>query len=63
MEKMAYSLDEVCKLTGLSKFLLHKQLKAGKLVDSRIGGRRLVMREEIKRWLEEAKSNKLEPTK
>lgn len=60
---MAYSLDEVAKMTGLCKMTVIREIKEGKLLSSRIGKRHLITEEEIHRWLDAAKGKRLEPTK
>jgi excisionase family DNA binding protein len=41
-ERLAYSVDEVAQLTGLSRDLLYDQMRAGKLDYLKVGRRQLV---------------------
>lgn len=46
-EKVAYSLDEVCELISLGKTTVEGLIRTGKLRSVKIGGRRLVTRQQI----------------
>lgn len=48
---IALSLAEVSRRTSLSRRTLHRHIKAGKLRTVKLGGRRLVLAEELARLL------------
>ncbi len=54
-EKLAYSIPEVAKLTGLSVSYLYKLSSEGTLKVCKIGTRCLVTPEDLKSWLEKNK--------
>lgn len=58
MKKIAYNMTEVSKMTGLSRSMVFKEIKAGNLVTSRIGERHLITEDELVNWLEAAKGKK-----
>lgn len=55
LHKIAYSIEEVCEMAGLSRMTVHKEIKEGRLSSSRIGSRHLISMEDIEAWLENAK--------
>lgn len=64
MEKPIYSLAEVRALVGVGRTTLHKAIRDGQLRAIKIGGRTLVLAEDLYRWLNEmpsAGANKLHP--
>jgi excisionase family DNA binding protein len=50
-EPLALSITEACLATGLSRSTLHRAVKDKQLRTSNVGRRRLVTREELKRFL------------
>lgn len=46
------SIKEVCRITGLSRTLISAQIRLGKLNAKKAGRRTLVMRTDLRRWLE-----------
>ena len=53
-ERLAYSVDEVAQLTGLSRDLLYDQMRRGNLPYVKIGRRRLITRQHLKQFLDVA---------
>ena len=50
-ERLAYSVDEASRLTGLSRDLLYDQMRRGKLSYVKIGRRRLITRQHLEQFL------------
>jgi excisionase family DNA binding protein len=50
-ERLAYSVDEAARLTGLSRDLLYDRMRRGKLPYVKIGRRRLITRQHLKQFL------------
>ena len=64
MEKPVYSLAEVRALAGVGRTTLYKAIRGGQLRAIKIGGRTLVLAEDLYRWLNEmpsASTTKLHP--
>ena len=55
-ERLAYSVDEVAAVTGLSRDLLYDQMRAGKLAYLKIGRRRIITRQHLEAFLARAAS-------
>jgi excisionase family DNA binding protein len=53
-ERLAYSVDEAARLTGLSRDLLYDQMRHGNLDYIKIGRRRLITRQHLEQFLEMA---------
>jgi excisionase family DNA binding protein len=51
-ERLAYSVDEAARLTGLSRDLLYDQMRSGNLQYIKIGRRRLITRQHLEQFLE-----------
>ena len=49
--RLAYSVDEVAHLTGLSRDLLYDQMRRGNLHYIKIGRRRLITRQHLEQFL------------
>ena len=58
-EKLAYSVEEIAKLTTLSKPFLRNEIRAGRLKINRFGRRVLVLDKNLKDYLE-GENNELE---
>jgi len=52
--RLAYSVDEVARLTGLSRDLLYDQMRRGNLHCVKIGRRRLITHEDLEQFLDAA---------
>jgi excisionase family DNA binding protein len=50
-ERLAYSVDEAARLTGLSRDLLYDQMRRGNLRYVKIGRRRLITRQHLQQFL------------
>jgi excisionase family DNA binding protein len=50
-ERLAYSVDEAARLTGLSRDLLYDQMRQGNLDYIKVGRRRLITRHHLHRFL------------
>jgi excisionase family DNA binding protein len=50
-ERLAYSVDEAARLTGLSRDLLYDEMRRGHLDYIKIGRRRLITRQHLEQFL------------
>jgi excisionase family DNA binding protein len=50
-ERLAYSVNEAARLTGLSRDLLYDQMRQGNLDYIKVGRRRLITRDHLERFL------------
>jgi excisionase family DNA binding protein len=55
-DRLAYSVDEAARLTGLSRDLLYDQMRRGMLSYVKIGRRRLITRQHLEQFLGVASS-------
>jgi excisionase family DNA binding protein len=53
-ERLAYSIDEAARLTGLSRDLLYDQMRRGNLTYVKVGRRRLITRHHLQQFLGDA---------
>lgn len=53
-ERLAYSIDEAARLTGLSRDLLYDQMRRGNLTYIKVGRRRLITRQHLHQFLGDA---------
>ena len=51
-ERLAYSVDEAARLTGLSRDLLYDQMRCGRLAYLKVGRRRLITRKHLEQFLD-----------
>jgi excisionase family DNA binding protein len=51
-ERLAYSVSEAARLTGLSRDLLYDQMRQGTLGYIKVGRRRLITRQHLERFLD-----------
>jgi len=49
-ERLAYSVDEAARLTGLSRDLLYDQMRRGNLRYVKIGRRRIITRQHLEQF-------------
>ncbi len=49
--RLAYSIDEAARLTGLSRDLLYDQMRCGNLPYVKVGRRRLITRHHLQQFL------------
>jgi excisionase family DNA binding protein len=50
-ERLAYSVDEAARLTGLSRDLLYDEMRRGHLDYLKVGRRRLITRQHLQQFL------------
>jgi excisionase family DNA binding protein len=50
-ERLAYSVDEAARLTGLSRDLLYDEMRRGHLSFIKVGRRRLITRQHLQQFL------------
>jgi excisionase family DNA binding protein len=50
-ERLAYSIDEAARLTGLSRDLLYDEMRRGNLTYVKVGRRRLITRHHLQQFL------------
>jgi excisionase family DNA binding protein len=55
-ERLAYSVDEAARVTGLSRDLLYDQMRVGKLLYLKVGRRRVITRQHLEAFLTRAAS-------
>jgi excisionase family DNA binding protein len=53
-ERLAYSIDEAARLTGLSRDLLYDEMRRGNLTYVKVGRRRLITRHHLQEFLGDA---------
>jgi excisionase family DNA binding protein len=51
-ERLAYSVDEAARLTGLSRDLLYDQMRHGNLLYIKVGRRRVITRQHLEQFLD-----------
>jgi excisionase family DNA binding protein len=49
--RLAYSVDEAARLTGLSRDLLYDEMRRGNLAYIKVGRRRLITRQHLQQFL------------
>jgi excisionase family DNA binding protein len=49
--RLAYSVDEAARLTGLSRDLLYDEMRCGNLAYVKVGRRRLITRQHLQQFL------------
>jgi excisionase family DNA binding protein len=49
--RLAYSVDEAARLTGLSRDLLYDEMRRGNLASIKVGRRRLITRQHLQQFL------------
>ena len=49
--RLAYSVDEAARLTGLSRDLLYDEIRRGNLASVKVGRRRLITRQHLNQFL------------
>jgi len=49
--RLAYSVDEASRLTGLSRDLLYDEMRCGNLASVKVGRRRLITRQHLQQFL------------
>lgn len=49
--RLAYSVDEAARATGLSRDLLYDEMRAGRLPYLKVGRRRIITRQQLEAFL------------
>jgi excisionase family DNA binding protein len=49
--KIAYSVREACSATSLGRTTMYNHIKSGRLRTVRVGGRTIILADELKRFL------------
>jgi len=50
-ERLAYSVDEAARLSGLSRDLLYDEMRRGNLSYTKVGRRRIIARQHLQQFL------------
>ena len=50
-DKVALSVPEACALAGVQRDFLYREINKGHLKTAKIGGRRLIRRKALEKWL------------
>jgi excisionase family DNA binding protein len=50
-DRLAYSVDEAARLTGLSRDLLYDEMRRGNLLYLKVGRRRVITRQHLQQFL------------
>ena len=50
-DRLAYSVDEAARLTGLSRDLLYDEIRRGNLASLKVGRRRLITHQHLQQFL------------
>ena len=50
-QKLAYSIDDVTRLTGVGRSFVYEEIKAGRLVVKKAGRRTLICVADLNAWL------------
>lgn len=53
-DRLAYSVEEAARITGLSRDLLYDQMRTGKLSYLKVGRRRVITRQHLEAFLTRA---------
>ncbi len=56
-ERLAFSVEECAALTSISKAMLRKEIKAGRLKVKRAGRRVLILKSDFMNYLNEGETN------
>jgi excisionase family DNA binding protein len=50
-DRLAYSVEEAARVTGLSRDLLYDEMRAGRLAYLKVGRRRIITRQHLEAFL------------
>ena len=50
-DRLAYSVEEAARVTGLSRNLLYDEMRAGRLAYLKVGRRRIITRQHLEAFL------------
>jgi excisionase family DNA binding protein len=62
VEKLAYRVDDASKASGLGRSKLYEEIKEGRLRSVKVGGRRLILHEDLEALLKGNKDAIARPT-
>jgi excisionase family DNA binding protein len=51
LERLAYSVAEACAVAGIRKTTLYKEIRSGDLRAVKIGGRTVILVDDLRHWL------------
>jgi excisionase family DNA binding protein len=51
VDKLAYSIPELCEATGFRRTKIYEELRLGNLKSIKLGRRTVIRAEELRRWL------------
>jgi excisionase family DNA binding protein len=51
-DRLAYSIEQAVFATDISRSLLYREIKAGRLIATKIGNRTLLTRQALEDWLD-----------
>jgi len=52
MDKLAFSILELCRSVGIGRTTAYEEIRSGRLKVIKVGKRTLITAEELQRWLE-----------
>jgi excisionase family DNA binding protein len=55
-DRLAYSVEEAARITGLSRDLLYAEMRAGRLAYLKVGRRRIITRQHLEAFLAQSMS-------
>ena len=50
-DRIAYSIAEACAVAGIRRTTLYKEIRSGGLRAVKIGGRTIILVDDLRRWL------------
>jgi excisionase family DNA binding protein len=50
-DRLAYSIAEACAVAGIRRTTLYKEIRSGDLRAVKIGGRTVILADDLRRWL------------
>ncbi len=53
MDKLGYSIKDICDLSGAGKDLIYNEINNGNLKSAKVGRRRIIRREAAEQWLKD----------
>jgi len=53
MEKLGYSIKDICDLSGAGKDLIYNEINNGNLKSAKVGRRRIIRPEAAEQWLKD----------
>jgi excisionase family DNA binding protein len=56
LERAAYTIAEACAVAGIRRTTLYKEIHSGELRAVKIGGRTVILVDDLRRWLDGRRS-------